>query len=185
VPRDAFIASAGDAGITFSASLGNGDPLPPWLTFDPKTDTFTGKPPAGFSGVFTLQVTVHDAAGHDATTSFHLSVGEGGHAALEAAPAATQAALAPRDPGLPDRSHLRLAADNDHRQEATASGWARHGLDGAPAGHDAGDGAAAGHGEAHPAGKPGLLAQLRAAGRHGFLSERQALLDSLHRRAAS
>jgi hypothetical protein len=47
-------------------------------------------------------------------------------------------------------------------------------------------GLAAGHKLAatEPAGKPGLLAQLKAAGRHGFIVERQALLDSLRQRIA-
>jgi hypothetical protein len=40
-----------------------------------------------------------------------------------------------------------------------------------------------GHKPAH--GKPGLLAQLKAAGRHGLVHERQALIKDLHKRSAA
>ena len=46
--------------LTFSATLGNGDPLPYWLTFNPLTQTFTGTPPRGFVGPIELTVTADD-----------------------------------------------------------------------------------------------------------------------------
>ena len=46
--------------LTFSATLGNGDPLPDWLTFNPLTQTFTGTPPRGFVGPIELTVTADD-----------------------------------------------------------------------------------------------------------------------------
>ena len=49
--------------LTFSATLGNGDPLPDWLTFDAVTQTFTGTPPRGFVGPIELTVTADDGAG--------------------------------------------------------------------------------------------------------------------------
>ncbi len=45
---------------SYSATLGNGDPLPAWLNFDRDTQTFTGTPPQDFDGQIDLKVTASD-----------------------------------------------------------------------------------------------------------------------------
>jgi hypothetical protein len=187
LPRDAFVGLATDSDISFSATLDDGTQLPPWLHFDPATGNFIGDPPPGFTGAFTLKVTVHDGSGHAATAVFHLNIRTPGRGAFdETRPSPVQNALLPGDGPIGDRTVPRHAAVTDHWQDALAvhrsgldlaSGGSARGLD-TPMGH--------GHdpGDAHPIGKPGLLAQLRAAGGHGFLSERAALLDSVRHRAA-
>ena len=71
-PRQAFwqfqfAASAfgdvdGPAALTYTAKLGNGDPLPDWLTFDAATRTFSGTPPrdGALNQAIALQVTASD-----------------------------------------------------------------------------------------------------------------------------
>jgi hypothetical protein len=52
-----FTGYAGDA-ITYSATLANGNPLPPWLSFS--GNTFTGTPPA--AGTLSVTITGTDSA---------------------------------------------------------------------------------------------------------------------------
>lgn len=65
-----------DAGtvLAYSASLGNGDPLPTWLSFDGATRTFSGTPRDGDSGAFEIQVTATDPGGLSASDNFSLTV---------------------------------------------------------------------------------------------------------------
>jgi hypothetical protein len=56
---NAFTDPDGDA-ITFTATLGNGDPLPAWLSFNAAARTFSGTPPANFNGAIDLKVTASD-----------------------------------------------------------------------------------------------------------------------------
>jgi len=46
--------------LTYSATLGNGSALPTWLTFTADTQTFSGTPPADFTGSLSLKVTATD-----------------------------------------------------------------------------------------------------------------------------
>jgi hypothetical protein len=56
---NAFTDPEGDA-ITFAATLGSGDPLPAWLSFNAATRTFSGTPPTDFNGPIDLKVTASD-----------------------------------------------------------------------------------------------------------------------------
>jgi len=47
-------------GITYTATLADGSPLPAWLNFDPDTRTFTGTPPGGSGGAWDVLVTGSD-----------------------------------------------------------------------------------------------------------------------------
>jgi len=73
----------------------------------------------------------------------------------------------------------RAAVDLRHAVLATDAELlaARRGHPAVDHGHDP-------DGDKPAAGKPGLLTQLKAAGRHGFIHERQALLKDLHKRSA-
>jgi len=74
LPADSFTdIDAGD-GLTTTATLDNGDPLPAWLTFDAATQTFTGTPTPDDIGPLPLRVTATDPFGASASQSFTLDV---------------------------------------------------------------------------------------------------------------
>ncbi|HEX2558919.1 putative Ig domain-containing protein [Phenylobacterium sp.] len=77
----AFVDVDGDT-LTYSATLGDGTPLPAWLSFDAATRTFSGTPPANYSGVLALKVTASDGLA-SASDTFDLTI-----AAMNDAPAA-------------------------------------------------------------------------------------------------
>ncbi|MGI4721312.1 MAG: tandem-95 repeat protein [Janthinobacterium lividum] len=59
--------------VAYTASLADGQPLPSWLAFDPDTRTFTGTPPAGSGGTWSVVVTGSDGA-LSATASVRIDV---------------------------------------------------------------------------------------------------------------
>ncbi len=91
VPENTFYdADAGDA-IAYSASLGNGDPLPAWLNFD--GTNFFGLPGNADVGSLEVAVTATDSWGLQVTTTFALDVENVNDAPTLAAAIADQAAL--------------------------------------------------------------------------------------------
>ena len=74
VPANSFAPVGGGGPLAYTATLGNGDPLPDWLAFDASTQTFTGTPPRNFVGNVELRVTSTDA-GEDTSDLFFLNVG--------------------------------------------------------------------------------------------------------------
>lgn len=72
VPSGAFSDPDGDA-LTLSATLASGSPLPAWLSFDAATQTFTGTPPANFTGQIALKVTASDGE-YTASDTFTLTI---------------------------------------------------------------------------------------------------------------
>lgn len=48
--------------LTYSATLGNGQPLPSWLTFDPQALTLSGQPPQDYSGTVKIAISASDGA---------------------------------------------------------------------------------------------------------------------------
>jgi lysozyme family protein len=51
-----------NASLTYTATLGNGDALPTWLSFDATTRTFSGTPPTNFDADVTVRVTGSDGS---------------------------------------------------------------------------------------------------------------------------
>jgi hypothetical protein len=84
VPTGAFTDVDGDT-LTLSATLGNGDPLPTWLTFT--GSTFSGQPPQDFNGTLSLKVTAADAS-TSASQTFTLTVSPLNDAPVVSAPVA-------------------------------------------------------------------------------------------------
>ncbi|ARJ64208.1 hypothetical protein WV31_00060 [Magnetospirillum sp. ME-1] len=76
VPSDTFAHTRPDAVVNLTAAQQDGQALPSWLAFNPKTGAFTGKPPAGFEGVVLVRVIARDQDGREAIATVRISVGE-------------------------------------------------------------------------------------------------------------
>jgi len=72
VPADTF-ADVDNAALSYSATVGNGDVLPTWLSFNAATRTFSGTPPQDFNGTLDLTVTASDGS-LTASDTFTLTV---------------------------------------------------------------------------------------------------------------
>ena len=72
VPANSFSDVDGDT-LTYSATLGDGSPLPGWLTFTAATRTFTGTPPQDWNGSLDVKVTASDGS-LSASDTFKLTV---------------------------------------------------------------------------------------------------------------
>lgn len=74
IPAGAFgDVDAGDT-LTYTVTMGNGDPLVSWLSFDAATRTFSGTPGNADVGVRGIKVTATDAAGASVSDQFNLTV---------------------------------------------------------------------------------------------------------------
>lgn len=60
--------------ISITAQLSGTETLPPWLTFDPISQTFSGTPANGDVGSYVIQVTAIDSTGLSTTTTFSLTI---------------------------------------------------------------------------------------------------------------
>jgi hypothetical protein len=72
IPDSTFMDDDGNNTLTYHAKLGNGNPLPGWLTFDSITGTFTGTPVAIEN--LNIKVTATDTAGASASTPIKIRV---------------------------------------------------------------------------------------------------------------
>ena len=74
VPEDAFAdVDTGDS-LSYTATLGNGNPLPGWLSFDAATRTFNGTPLNENVGTISVKVTATDSSSASANDIFDISV---------------------------------------------------------------------------------------------------------------
>jgi VCBS repeat-containing protein len=75
LPDNAFADVDSGSVLTYSATLGDGAPLPTWLTVDAATGTFSGTAP-DIDGIepFSLQLTATDQAGSSVSETFVLRV---------------------------------------------------------------------------------------------------------------
>jgi hypothetical protein len=76
LPTGTFRHSSGNAKISLEASLADGSPLPEWLTFDPDSGRFTGKPPKGTGGAMDIKILARDDRGNVAFAQFLLHITE-------------------------------------------------------------------------------------------------------------
>ena len=92
VPADAFFdVDAGDS-LVYSASLGDGSPLPAWLQFDAATRTLSGTPSNAEVGGTTVLITATDASGASGSSTFTLVVDNANDAPVLTNPIADQVA---------------------------------------------------------------------------------------------
>lgn len=74
VPANTFSdADMGDA-LAFTVSRRDGSPLPPWLSFDPGTQTFSGTPSNDDVGAVDVAITATDSGGLSASDAFQIQV---------------------------------------------------------------------------------------------------------------
>ena len=74
IPDGTFTDPDGDDNqLEFKATLDDGSPMPSWLTFNPKTHTFSGTPGHQDGGTLKIKVSASDAQG-TASTTFDLTV---------------------------------------------------------------------------------------------------------------
>ena len=94
VPVDAFAVTSPDLSVTLSATTADGRPLPSWLSFDARTGTFRGTPPAGVARV-AIRLIARDSNGREAVQVFTLEHGTANagerHGELRQSPEARQA----------------------------------------------------------------------------------------------
>ena len=72
LPANTFTDPQGEA-LTYTATQSNGQALPSWLTFNAKTDTFSGPVPAGAESL-SVKVTATDTSGLSASETFGVTV---------------------------------------------------------------------------------------------------------------
>jgi len=60
--------------LTYTATLSNGNPLPPWLNFNAGTRTFSGVPDDGDIGTISIKVTANDGFGGTVDDTFDLTI---------------------------------------------------------------------------------------------------------------
>ncbi|MBD1910428.1 putative Ig domain-containing protein [Leptolyngbya sp. FACHB-8] len=93
IPRNAFQDANTNDLLTYRATLEDGQSLPPWLSFDASTLTFSGTPTNAHVGTISVRVTATDQAGASISDSFNLVVGNTNDAPALAAPIADQSTL--------------------------------------------------------------------------------------------
>ena len=114
LPADAFAHTRAEAVLTVIARQTNGDPLPPWVLFNPQAGTFTVTPPPGFTGQLEIQVIARDNDGREAAANFKFNVGSGTTTDTrpqgDQTPAPAPGATPPRTGRLGVSDQIRLAA---------------------------------------------------------------------------
>jgi hypothetical protein len=104
LPVDTFAHTRPDAVVNLKAAQIDGQPLPPWLAFNPKTGAFEGTPPAGQDGVMVVRVVARDQDGREAIATVRIVLGNG--EAGEQAPASVEGQ---RTGAIRDGKPLKLA----------------------------------------------------------------------------
>ena len=84
-------ANAGDW-VRVAATLADGAPLPAWLSFDARTQTFSGTPGAGDVGTLAIRLTATDAGGASASAETVLTIAAANDAPVVVAPVPAQEA---------------------------------------------------------------------------------------------
>jgi AAA family ATP:ADP antiporter len=76
LPREAFVDSDPGDILTLAAFVDGGQPLPPWLMFDPDELRFAAHPPPDYGEEHSVEVTATDVDGLHATGAFRFLPGE-------------------------------------------------------------------------------------------------------------
>ena len=76
VPYDAFAHTDPNERILLRATLANGQRLPAWVRFDPRSGTFELVAPAGYQGELNIKLVARDSQGREASALFRFNVGD-------------------------------------------------------------------------------------------------------------
>jgi hypothetical protein len=176
-----------------TARLVNGDPLPDWLKFDPRTGTFAGTPPQGM----VASLAPDQAADNDVVTGTlnpDFAPGDGGGQDSGGNKTLTVEVLARDSRGniavtlftidLKDHGKHGWNIDRDRHgfgldRHAAASDRSIEGADRGTVAPSARPMPPARHGEALPSGRAGLTEQMAGIGWRSMAAQRNALLASL------
>jgi hypothetical protein len=125
LPPDVFAHTDAGALIQLNALMGDGEPLPDWLAFDPATGTFVGEPPPGASGEMVVRVIARDQAGREAVVLIRIDLSalgdraDGGAAIPPPGPGdIAHAALETTKPTFTDEVRLARASLPAHQAAA-------------------------------------------------------------------
>jgi hypothetical protein len=114
LPADAFAHTRAEAVLTLVARQTNGQPLPPWVMFNPQSGTFMVTPPPGFTGEIEIQVIARDNDGREASANFKFNVGSGaqrdGQSPADRPATPQPGATPPRQGHLGITEQIRLAS---------------------------------------------------------------------------
>jgi hypothetical protein len=181
VPQNIFQDTLDNAQLTYEAKLPDGSPLPNWLSFDQRSLTFSGTPPANSYGRVTILIRATDIAGQTADATFNILIGRRQE---DLGATFSHRKFGPFQ--LPAGLKLGSAAHNPRTMAAALPAQRPTPVDTQPAPSHAVD---AGHRHfaalldaplppASPGG--GFTGALRNAGQMGALARARALLDSLN-----
>lgn len=73
-PSNTFADADFPTTLTYTATLSDGSPLPPWLSFNATTRTFSGFPDDGDVGTLSIRVTASDGVGGTVNDNFDLAI---------------------------------------------------------------------------------------------------------------
>lgn len=76
VPATLFSTTVAGDVLSYSATLANGDPLPPWLHFNPTTLALTGTADAANIGSLAVKITATEMAGQSASSTLTLNISQ-------------------------------------------------------------------------------------------------------------
>ncbi|MEN3030265.1 Ig-like domain-containing protein [Chromobacterium amazonense] len=76
LPPATIITRESTANLSIVARQSDGQPLPPWLKFDPATGKFTGQAPAGWNKPISIDIRVQDKSGHHGNSHIQLNFGQ-------------------------------------------------------------------------------------------------------------
>lgn len=74
LPSGMFSHSDASARVSVEARMADGQALPDWLTFDPKTGKFSGTPPVGTSVTLDIRIVARDDSGQIVEAEFRLRI---------------------------------------------------------------------------------------------------------------
>nr|CAX83994.1 uncharacterized protein [uncultured bacterium] len=175
---DTFAHTRADAVVNLTAGQANGQALPSWLSFNPKTGTFVGTPPPGATGEVVVRVIARDQDGREAVAVIRLNIG-GGAVQQQAPEGEGQPQnTSPEGEGQPQQGPAPEGEKGPEPQDRGAF-LENSRPDGVP-----GVVRMSGFAHSRDTGKPPFSAELRMANRFGVAADRQAALLAAARQVA-
>ena len=129
IPATLFQSNAENNQLTYHATLANGDPLPAWLTFDPDSGLFSGKPGITDIGELDIEITASDVNDKSTSTVFRLMIEPSLDPALEAPESGQEFPVADNKPDDSPVEAPTIAQGQPEQTQATTSDTSQSELD--------------------------------------------------------